>query len=232
MKVQQRIEAINQVLSHFGMYLFSEKRGVYTVQSDEREYWMGDDGESNSRPRFVFSFRAKASELTIETVRAASFRVHNKTLEEAAATVAAEVAAHEEQVRPIREENERIEAEKQRAYNEAAALVTIAEQVQRNRAVYELAAASDEVRLEFYRQLCIQSRAIVSDDYREDFLRLTTDDVVRAMALDAVRYRNPKLLLSGGAMKSINQEARRRGIKFGSLGAVQDALQYLVSKAS
>lgn len=205
MKVQQRIEAINQVLSHFGMRIWSPNRRFYKVESLE---W-----PNLFDPYFRVAFHANAPELTIEKVRAECMRSHNKTLED----VAAEVAAKVEEMRPIREENERREAENKRAYNEANENVPVSEYLRRVEAVWNLAKASDAERLEFYRQLCAESRAIVSDD-DEDFLKMTADSEVLAIAFELVRHRTPKLLVS-------ERLKYRRG-------AVKSAVQYLVSKAS
>jgi len=230
MKLENRIEAINQVLGSFGMFLFSTKRGHYIVESTAVEHWTGSDGESNSRPRFSFSFCAKASELTIETVRAASISVRNKTLEEAAAEVATEEAVHEEAMRPVREESERLQNQHEEAVKAASEKVENEEYLTRCDDSLRRVASPDALKLEWFQKQCVSKGTLVADHYREEFLRLTAEDGVLQMALEVLRLRDPALLLSGHeGMLKVNAEVHRRGIKGSkSLGGTQDALLYLI----
>jgi hypothetical protein len=236
--MNKRVEAINAELAKMGMIL-SEGRGshrngafkkVFHLRSLGSYSVQGSDGEYNDCSFYGTSFALNSiKELSMAKVEEAVLAHAGKPLAEVASEVAKKVAVQEAE-RAVRMAKYEAEEAKRKAERDNA-LKPIEDSVEYERRYLEMiqrVADNDGDKLHWYnRNECRNS--LVSDRYRQDFLRLVKDEQVLRMADDLIRCKAPTTLLADYEMMlGINREANRRGIQGGSIGGVSSALRYLV----
>lgn len=235
--MNKKIEKINSELVKIGLELAalkgSRKNGVskknFKVFSHVGTSYMGSDGESNWSNHFYVTFSLDSmKELSLEKVEEKILSESGQTLAQVASEVAEATEIENARIQKIQE---RIRAENEaKAKARAEALQPVSEEVQ-NQNIAEMRARmadTTENKLRWYqRSEC--SRSIVSDEYRNEFLRLIADANVIDMAKDLLGRKDPKSLLDKyDMMLNANNEARSRGVVSYSIGGVSSALRFLV----
>lgn len=238
--MSKRIEGINAQLNAMGLEIEARKgfrtkegksRKRFAVYSTSGEHYMGDDGESNFRNFFYQDFCLDSvKELTMERINAEMVAARGKILEQIAAEVAPKAAAEEAR---IAESRRQIAAQREAEQTVLDDAMQPASSDEHNQRVIQLMVriwAEDEKKLEWFRKDCVETRVLLDDHYRTDFLRLIRDERVQKMASELLGTKAPEVFFRQeySSLMRVFKEAQARGINGGSIGGVHKALRYLV----
>jgi hypothetical protein len=182
--------------------------------------WTGDDGESNYSPRLCLRITVKSiSEITLDLVRSEYIRQSDgRTLEEGLQKAKKEEEKDAKEFAKREAEYEVRKAEEQKAKDRK---LTEQELSERKRNLAIRFSASDEDKLNFFNHTV---QAIVSDDYRKEFLDLVNNTEFFKLVLDTLIL--PKACFDYGFYLALGRAVGSRKIPHFSIGGPRFAFDY------
>jgi hypothetical protein len=230
------VSKINDLLNDFGLYIEKDDRSPkgmkrFFIRGGSQSY-RGSDGEMNYCALIAVQLVVKSvKDLSLASIEALFIEKHKKDfaavkvfLDEKEAEEAARIAA-------LNEAREVERVAKSQAFAEAAEPVNSDVINARIDAALHALNASDAEKLQWFNE---QVEAIVSDDYRADFLSLVNamkdTRVFVGVFFGLFRANNPRYVVNASDCSQINAILRKYGLSSHSIGGGKVAINYVVSK--
>jgi len=187
-------------------------------------HYMGDDGESNSRPIFWKSINIGLDQLASLDLAYIIAEIEKESGSKIGTLIAeadAKEAKEEKKLAKIRAEHEKEEADKEIAFKRKLSKEEVA---QRNVDFIKRLDASDAEKLKWFANEIKGS--IVSDEYRKEFISLITDIAFGKLVLETVSVTAAQFK-EWSFQCALGKQVGTRSIEHFSIGGPKNAFKYL-----